>query len=86
MRSAYRLPITLSRLKVRCVHTGIVRSAVTLRVWLSVIISLAFLLPELFLVKQNGQIYEPYFTHAAQVIRVFSSIPVTLRAADATYF
>ena len=40
---------------------GIVRSAVTLRVWLSVIISLALLLPDLFL-RTNGQNYGPNFT------------------------
>ena len=43
-------------------HYGIVRSAVTLRVWLSVIISLAFLLPAFFRVKGDGQILKPYLT------------------------
>jgi hypothetical protein len=40
----------------RCSFYGIVRSAVTLRVWLSVIISLALLLPDLVFANKRAKL------------------------------
>ena len=57
MRSAYRLPIS-KRDYESLVRNGIVRSAVTLRVWLSVIISLALLLPDLVLANKRAKLWD----------------------------